>query len=186
MANRVKALSPQQAKSVLTYLRGKGNSRDTLLWAVGITTGLRVSDLLSLTWGDFIGPDGEIPETITVKETKTQHSRTIRVLRAAREALQARRREIRPASADPLFTITREQVRRLVKQWCASCNLTGDFGTHTMRKSFATAAYLNSGHDAIATARVTGHRNPAQLMAYIGCTAETEDQITQGIDKAFA
>jgi len=192
MANRVKALNPKQAKSVLTYLKGKGNSRDVLLWALGISTGLRVSDLTGLTWGDLTGPDGGIPETITVKETKTKQVRTINVLSIAREALEARRQEIRPAASEYLFPgrsggpISREQVRRLVKEWCKECNLSGDYGTHTMRKAFATAAYQNSGGDPVATARVTGHRNPSQLLHYIGVTTATERQITAGIDRAFA
>jgi integrase len=192
MANRMKALTGPQAKNVYTYLKGKGNSRDVLLWSLGITTGLRVSDLLSLTWSDFTGADGEIVETVTVKETKTEQTRTIDVLTIAREALVARQNEIRPEAADYLFAgrtgapITREQARRLVKQWCADCNLSGDFGTHTMRKAFATVAYQHSGGDPVATARVTGHRNPMQLMAYIGVTTRTEKQITRGIDKAFS
>ena len=192
MANRVKSLSAKQAKGVLTYLRGKGDTRDTLLWALGITTGLRVSDLTGLKWSDFIGPDGEIANSITVQETKTKQTRTIDVLSIAREALEARRHEVRPDAGDYLFPgriagpITREQVRRLVKRWCAECNLSGAFGTHTMRKAFATVAYQNSGGDPVATARVTGHRNPAQLMRYIGVTTATERQITRGIDRAFA
>jgi integrase len=192
MAKRMKALTAPQAKSVYTYLKGRGDTRDVLLWGLGITTGLRVSDLLMLRWSDFTGADGEIVETITVKETKTKQVRTIDVLTIARDALEARQNEIHPEPEDYLFAgrtgapITREQARRLVKQWCADCNLSGDFGTHTMRKAFATVAYQNSGGDPVATARVTGHRNPAQLMAYIGLTTRTERQITRGIDKAFA
>lgn len=191
-AKRVKGLSAKGAKHVLTYLKGKGNSRDVLLWALGITTGLRVSDLLGLTWDDFIGPDGEIVAAITVKETKSKQIRTIEVLSIAREALEARRKEARPEPQDVLFpgrngaSITREQVRRLVKQWCAELNLSGNFGTHTVRKTFATIAYQNSGGDPVATARVTGHKNPAQLMRYIGVTTKTEKQIARGIDKALA
>ena len=190
-AARVDALTQRQALSVLTYLRGKGNVRDALLWALGITTGLLVSDLLSLRWGDFLDAEGNIAERITVKETKTKKLRSIAVLTAAQSALAAYAEEHRPARSDFLFTgptgapLSREQARRLVKSWCAECNLRGRFGSHTMRKTFATAAYANSGGDPVATARVTGHSNPSQLLAYIGESTRTEREIVGGMDKGF-
>lgn len=44
---------------------------------------------------------------------------------------------------------------------------------------------MNSGGDPVSTARVTGHSNAAQLMAYIGATPATEQAICNAIDKAF-
>jgi len=190
-ARRVDALTPRQAASVLTYLRGKGNARNVLLWALGVTTGLRVSDLLALCWGDFLDAAGNLAERITVKETKTGKLRGVAVLSAAREALAAYAVAYRPERCDLLFPgrdggpLSREQARRLVKSWCEACNLRGDFGTHTMRKAFCTAAYRNSGGDPVATARVTGHSNPAQLLHYIGESTRTEREIVAGMDKAF-
>lgn len=194
-SNRVSGLTRKEAAHVLTYLKGKGDPRNVLLWTLGISTGLRISDLLTLTWGEFIGPDGEIVDTITVREKKTARSkrpaRTIHVSAAAKDALRAFAKSTRPGLGDSLFTgpsgavITREQARRLVKAWCEECGLTGDFGTHTMRKTFATVAYENSGGDPVATARVTGHSNPSQLLHYIGKTAKTEENIWNALDKAF-
>ena len=54
-----------------------------------------------------------------------------------------------------------------------------------MRKTFATVAYENSGGDPVATARVTGHKNPAQLMHYIGATSKTEKEIARGMNRTF-
>ncbi len=51
MAERVGALTGKQTMSVLTYLQGNGKARDTALWAIGIGTGLRISDILSLLEG---------------------------------------------------------------------------------------------------------------------------------------
>ena len=175
MATRVSGLSKKQAATITQYLKGKGNKRNTLLWIVGLTTGLRVGDILRLNVSDFLDGDGEILKSIIVKEGKTKQTRVIPVLDSLRTALTAYRGELN--GRDKLFTITREQARRLIKQWCASCNLTGNYGTHTMRKTFATEAYLNSGGDPVATARVTGHKNTSQLMAYIGATTATEQTI---------
>lgn len=183
MATRVNGLTRKQATSITQYLRGKGNKRNALLWILGITTGLRISDLLKLNLSDFVDGGGKVAESITVKESKTRKARLIPVATAAREALESYREDL--GGRERLFTITREQARRLVKAWCRDCNLTGNYGTHTMRKSFATEAYLNSGGDPVATARVTGHSNAAQLMTYIGATPATEQAIWDGINKAF-
>jgi len=183
MATRVSGLTSKQATSITQYLKGKGNKRNILLWTLGVTTGLRISDLLRLNLSDFLDGNGKVANSITVKESKTKKARLIPVATAAREALESYREDL--GGRERLFTITREQARRLIKAWCKDCNLTGNYGTHTMRKAFATEAYLNSGGDPVATARVTGHSNAAQLMAYIGATPATEKVIWNAIDKAF-
>ena len=191
-ANAVDALNGKQARSVLTYLKGVGNSRNTLLWALGISTGLRISDLLPLKVQDLLDADGDTRDSIQVREKKTSKTRIVPLLKVAKEAFQAHRQRENLALDNFLFTsrkgdtpITREQARRLVKQWCLNCNLTGTFGTHTLRKTFATIAYSNSGGDPVATARVTGHTNPAQLLRYIGETSKTESEIFKAMDRAF-
>ena len=183
-ARRVDALTCKQATLILNYLKGVGNKRNVLLWALGITTGLRVSDLLSLRLSDLLTPEGEVAESITVKENKTGKGRAILLAPIAREAIEAYRENME--DGDRLFTITREQVRRLVKTWCDDCGLRGRYGTHTMRKTFATIAYDNSGGDPVVTARVTGHSNPSQLLAYIGRKPASEMKVWHGIGKAFS
>jgi len=183
-AKRVDSLTGKQAKLILTYLKGLGNKRNVLLWTLGITTGLRISDLLSLRLSDFLTAEGGVAESITVHEQKTGNGRTILVAPVAREALEAYRETITDADAK-LFSITREQARRLVKAWTGDCGLKGRFGTHTMRKTFATVAYDNSGGDPVTTARVTGHSNPSQLLAYIGRKPASELNIWDAVAKTF-
>lgn len=183
-AKRVGALSSKQAELVLNYLRGRGNKRNVLLWSLGITTGLRISDLLSLRLSDFLTPEGGVAESITVHEKKTGKGRTILIAPVARKAIESYREELTDTDAK-LFTITREQSRRLVKQWCDACGFRGRYGTHTLRKTFATIAYDNSGGDPVTTARVTGHSNPSQLLAYIGRKPADELKIWQSIGKTF-
>ena len=51
-----------------------------------------------------------------------------------------------------------------------------------MRKTFATIVYESSGHDPVATARITGHSNPSQLLRYIGRGTQTEENILREIE----
>jgi integrase len=184
MGERVGALTGKQAMSVLTYLQGKGNSRDVALWAVGIGTGLRISDILDLRWKDVVTAEGDVAKSITVKESKTGNSRTIRLIPLTRDALESLRGDDTDRDSH-VFTLTRQHVRRLVKDWCAAVNLKGDYGTHTMRKAFCTIVYENSGGDPVNAARVTGHSNPSQLMHYIGQTPPTIDRIWKGVESTL-
>lgn len=184
MSERVGAITSKQAMSVLTYLQGKGKARDVALWAVGIGTGLRISDILKLRWKDVLTAEGEIAETITIQEGKTNQQRILHLIPLIRDALEAYRTERTDRDA-LLFHLTRQHARRLVKDWCAAVNLKGDYGTHTMRKAFCTIVYENSGGDPVNAARVTGHTNPAQLMHYIGQTPPTIERIWQGLEKAL-
>ena len=184
MSERVGALTSKQAMSVLTYLQGRGNARNVALWAVGIGTGLRVSDILSLRWKDVLTAEGEIARSITVQEGKTGQQRILHLIPLVRDALEAYRTEETDRSTI-VFHLTRQHARRLVKDWCAAVNLKGDYGTHTMRKAFCTVVYENSGGDPVNAARVTGHTNPAQLMRYIGQTPPTIERIWKSLERTL-
>lgn len=60
--------------SLITRLESKGEFKFCLLVSIGVFTGLRISDLLSLKYSDFIGKD-----TLTLSEKKTKKVRTIKL-----------------------------------------------------------------------------------------------------------
>jgi len=62
---------------------------------------------------DFLDGGGKVANSITVKEKKTKQARLIPVATAAREALESYREDL--GGRERLFTITREQARRLVQ-----------------------------------------------------------------------
>ena len=184
MAERVGAITGKQAMSVLTYLQGKGKTRNVALWAMGIGTGLRISDILSLRWSDVLTAEGDVAESITIKEQKTGNGRTLRLIQMVRNALEAHRTEETERTAR-VFDLSRQQATRLVKEWCEAVNLKGNYGSHTMRKAFCTIVYENSGGDPVNAARVTGHTNPSQLMHYIGKTPPTIARIWTGLERTL-
>lgn len=184
MAERVWALTREEALSVLAYLRTTGSKRDVALWALGIGTGLRIGDLLRLRGCDFGAAKGHVDAQLAVRASKTKRARSVQLIPLVCEAVEAYLPELR--RTELLFPITRQHARRLVKEWCKAAKVDGQFGTHSMRKTFATIAYENSGGDAALTARVTGHSNPAQLMTYIGRIPATEQSVWDGVREAFA
>ena len=184
MGERVGALTGKQATSVLHYLKGTGKPRDVALWAVGIGTGLRIGDILELRWKDLLTPEGEIARAFQIRESKTGNPRTIQLIGATRDALESiRDGQERDAR---IFTLTRQRVHQLVKEWTAAVNLKGEYGCHSMRKAFCTIVYEHSGGDPINAARVTGHSNPSQLMRYIGQETPTIARIWKGVEATIA
>lgn len=57
-------------KQIGDYLYEKGNYRDWLIWCLGCAMGLRISDLVQLTWGYFF-TDGKFRERMRKLEQKT-------------------------------------------------------------------------------------------------------------------
>lgn len=114
--------------------------RDLALFTLGINTNLRASDLLALTVGQV---EGLRPmDEVEIKEQKTGKLRRISLNGACVEALQ-RLLESRGdcEAGERLFVgqrgpLTVPTVNRLVKGWCAMLNLKGNYGSHTLRKTW--------------------------------------------------
>ena len=127
------------------------NPRDLCLFTLGINTNLRASDLLRITAGQVrhLRPGDEL----VIKEKKTGKERRITVnravVKAVRNLLAARPLD----DNDPLFfsqrgkVLTVPSVSRLVKSWCKAINLPGNYGSHTLRKTFGyhQRVQLNTG-----------------------------------------
>jgi len=116
-----------------------GNPMYSALFTLGINTNLRASDLLRITAGQVRGL--KAMDEIELKEKKTSKTRRITLNKACVEALT---RLLASRSFDddtPIFqgergTLTVPSVNRLVKSWCKAINLKGNYGAHTLRKTF--------------------------------------------------
>lgn len=117
--------------------------RDLALFTVGINTNLRASDLAALTVGQV--KHLKAMEEIELVERKTGKRRRISLNKSAAEAIQALIQTLPidiPNSA-PLFAsgrggaaLTVPSIHRLVKGWCRAINLPGNYGSHTLRKTW--------------------------------------------------
>lgn len=118
--------------------------RDYALLVVGICTNLRASDILGLTIGQI--RDLEAGDEIALKERKTGKERRITANTEIVEAvsrLLAHRMEGGKSlqNEEPLFVgqrgvLTVPTLSRLVKSWCAAVNLSGNYASHSLRKTF--------------------------------------------------
>jgi len=114
--------------------------RDLALFTVGINTNLRASDLLRTKVGQV--RDLEAMDELELRERKTGKVRRISLNKTCVEAIQRLLASEDYTDSDPLFKgrnnrpLTVPSLNRLVKLWTGAINLRGNYGCHSLRKSF--------------------------------------------------
>jgi integrase len=159
----------------------KDNTRDLLLFTIGINNGLRISDLLKLKVGDV--RDIKPGQTLKVKETKTGKMNILMINKSVHKVLKQYLEEVKPSDEDYLFqsrngnnkSLTRETVHKMIKEWTKS--LKGNYGTHTLRKTFGYIQRTKYGVSFEVLCKRYGHSSPAITMRYLGI----DDREVKGI-----
>jgi len=114
--------------------------RDLALFILGINTNLRASDMLRIKVGQLRGL--KAGEEIEIKEKKTGKSRRITLNKAVvitiKKLLEAQAYDdneflFRSAKG---AVLTVPSVHRLVKSWCNDIKLKGNYGSHSLRKTW--------------------------------------------------
>ena len=147
--------------------------RDYLLWVMGINNGLRAKDLIRIRYNQV---EGSKPgAVINIIETKTGKSNVLVINKAVHKALQAYLAEIKPAPDDFLFKsrkgnshISSQSVGRLVRSWASAINLKGQYGAHTLRKTFGYQQRIRHGAGFEILCKRYNHSSPAITMRYLG------------------
>lgn len=92
---KIEAVQPlkdeQNIQKVINYLKttGKYALRNWLLFVIGISTGLRCSDIVVLTFGHFFESNGYMKDVIVFSEKKTGKKKVYNINDQLREALTA-------------------------------------------------------------------------------------------------
>lgn len=150
--------------------------RDHLLFVMGINNGLRAGDLLKLRVADVahLKPG----QAITIREGKTGKENILMVNRTVHRAIKDFLDRVRPGPGDYLFAsqkgrgpLTIQAVNAMVKRWTKTVNLKGNFGAHTLRKTFGYIQRTEFGVGFEILAKRYNHSSPAITMRYLGITS---------------
>jgi integrase len=146
------------------------NPRNLAIFVLGINTNLRASDLLRITVGQVRGlkPGDEI----ALREKKTCKPRRITLNKACIEALQRLLATRSYDDADPLFlgqrgVLTVPSVHFLVKSWCKAIHLKGNYGSHSLRKSWGYHQRVTFGVDIPRLMVCYNHSTQRQTLDYL-------------------
>jgi integrase len=152
--------------------------RNLAIFTLGINTNLRASDILKITVGQV--KHLKTGEHFTLTEQKTDKQRTITVNQSVYEAFQRLLATIPTASdSEPLFQSRKGRkalcvpyLNGLVKKWCNEINLKGNYGSHTLRKTFGYIHRTVFNTDLPTLMHMFNHSSQKQTLAYLGIQPE--------------
>ena len=151
----------------------KSRPRDFLLWTLGINNGLRANDLVRIKYSQVEGlKPGAV---IKIVESKTGKDNVLVISNSVHKVLQHYIKEINPAPDDYLFSsrkgnghISSQSVGRMIQSWAEAINLKGQYGAHTLRKTFGYHQRVNYGAGFEILCKRYNHSSPAVTMRYLG------------------
>ena len=127
--------------------------RDLALFTIGINTNLRASDLLGLRF--YQVRDLEPGDSIEINEKKIGKPRRLTLDRACVKAIRNLLEKESYHPGEHLFKSQKSEealkvssVHNLVKAWCKAAKLKGNYGSHTLRKTWVyhQLYYLPGGY----------------------------------------
>lgn len=153
------------------------NPKYGIMFAIGINSGLRVSDVLTLKVKDIYGKDHLI-----ITEKKTGKTKRFPINKKLQKEVSAYIKKasltdesyLIPSRKGENKPISRIQAYRVLNQAAESCGL-DEIGTHTMRKSFGYHFYKRT-HDVAMLMDIFNHSAPSITLRYIGINDDMKDE----------
>lgn len=176
-------LDTHEIRKVADCFDGTFKTRNRGLFMLGVSTGGRISELLSLTIGDVYQNRAAVTDLLFDKSIVKggEVSRAVPVNRDGRGAIENliqwhgdRYQNTKPDR--PLFPsrhksgtvpMHRQTAHQMLKKAFIAAGLNGKIATHSLRKSFAQRVYEQSG-DIYLVKELLGHRNVSTTQQYLG------------------
>lgn len=175
--------SEQKVRDIINYLK-KDNERNAVLFMLGIYTGLRVSDILKLKIGEIRSKDCR---GVILTEKKTKHKRAVEFNEELKMFLQ----EFIESKDDEEYLIKSKkgknkaisytQAYRIIKKVGEDFFLSGNIGTHSMRKTYAYHVYHQKGNDLALTQTCLGHSSSLITIKYLGIENQTVNNANKSL-----
>ncbi|WP_106587974.1 site-specific integrase [Salsuginibacillus halophilus] len=171
----VEPIRDKQDIQRMKRLLRRRNMRDYFMFVLGINTGLRVGDLLTLRVLDV-----RDRTHIVIQEQKRGKTKRFKLNSELQLEIQDYTEDM--AAEEYLFPskktnlpITREQAYRIIKNAADQLGIDGA-GTHTMRKTFGYHLY-NQTKDIARLQKIFNHSAPEVTMRYLGITQDELDDL---------
>lgn len=170
------SLDWDQFRSLVAKLERDGNYKYCLLVAIGVFTGLRISDLLQLRFSDFEGTD-----ILTIQEKKTGKTRRIKINSDLKVLVSRIKEKMHPKDSNQLIFLNRYGTKAIGTSWINvslkqifkkyDIVIDGNISTHFLRKTMANRVLkLNnySNEAVILLMELFSHSSPAITRRYLG------------------
>ena len=161
----------------------EGSPRDHLLFTMGINNGLRTGDLLKLRVNDL--KDLRPGDILKIKEGKTGKTNVLLINKKVYSSLQRYIEFVQPADNDMVFKskkgrnkpLSIQAVNLYIKKWTGAINLKGNYGAHSLRKTWGYLQRTKYGVGFELICKRFNHSSPSVTMRYLGI----EDKEVNGI-----
>ncbi|MCM1540366.1 MAG: tyrosine-type recombinase/integrase [Blautia sp.] len=174
------------------YLERERNVRNYTLCILGLNTALRITDVLTLRWGDLYDFEKDcFLEHLMVKEKKTGKSTAIALNNTVIDTLTAYREYFSPAPTENtcLFPsrkgvnqpIKRYQAFRIIKKAAQSIGLGDHISCHSLRKTFGYHAWQQGIPPALLM-NIYNHSSYQITKRYLGIEQDDKDNVFKNIE----
>ena len=176
-------LDNDEIRRVSTCFTGTFATRNRGLFMLGVSTGGRISELLSLQIGDVYQNGSAVSDLLFARSIVKggEVSRAVPVNADGRRAIEElaswhREHYQNTDPTRPLFPsrhksgtvpMHRQTAHDILKKAFIAAGLNGKLATHSLRKSFAQRVYNKSG-DIYLVQELLGHRNISTTQKYLG------------------
>ena len=163
--------------------------RDYCLFVLGVNTAFRASELLSIRVGQvrYLQPG----DRLEVKQPKTKKYRSATINPTAHQSIQsliadkerlAVKKKLPVLLDDDAFLFTGQRgsaalqvstLNNMVKDWCKQVRLKGNYGSHTLRKTWGFMQRKKQDTPVPLLMQALGHSTQRQTMEYL-CIQEKE------------
>lgn len=186
--------SIKRITQIKNLLRGQGRYRDLLLFVVGINTALRISDLLTLRVGHFVDAHHHRRRAFVIREHKRGKRHDVVINTSIGQTLDEYLAVYPDITANPdhfaffrtaphSYTepIGRGQAWKLITTICLEVGLRGNYGTHSLRKTWGYHARMN-GVDLALIMYKLNHASLAYTKRYLGITDDELEAVVRRLN----
>jgi integrase len=173
---RVYLTAEELGRLAATPLGGELGAEVRRAFLFGACTGLRVSDLRSLTWGEI----ERDPLQILKRQGKTGRVVAVPLNDSAWKIINDNELHRREAPVFPLLSASNTNTNQYLKSWAKAAGVNKPIGWHTARHSFATLS-LEGGADFSTVSRMLGHTKIATTAVYAKTTDRAKRSAVEGL-----
>jgi site-specific recombinase XerD len=169
---------PKDIARIRKHLAGR--PRDLAIFTMGINTNLLPSDLLPLTVGHVrVLRPGDV--LFRYEERKTRKDCPITINKAVCQAVKGLLATMPGVQDTELIfqsrageqALTVSVLNTMVKTWCTEVKLKGNYGSHTLRKTFGYQHRLQHGTDITTLIEMFNHSSLKRTLSYL-CIEQEE------------
>lgn len=176
--------------SLISKLERDENYKFCLLITIGVFTGLRISDLLTLKFSDILGKD-----KLFIKEKKTGKQRSILINRDLRDIVERIYKKLNVSTPTTLIFVNKYGTKPIDKSYVNvklkeimkwyRIKVDGNISSHTFRKTLGRRVVEKndySGESLLLLMDLFGHSSPSITKRYLGIREQEIHEIYSSLN----